>query len=172
MKKLTLLLSSLFVFAVVAKSQELKINDAGVKISFTFPADNCTGTIGGLDAHITFDAAKPESAVIYGSVKVSTINTGTPKRDDHLKSADYFDAVKYPTIDFKAKKVEKTAKGFKMTGIMIIKNVEKEVVFNFTYTDLTFKASAVIYVKDFGMMVKKEREATKTTISITIPILG
>lgn len=171
-KKITMILSSLFLFAFVAKSQELKINDAGVKINFNFPADNCPGTIGGFTGSITFDASKPESAVIYGSVKTSTINTANTKRDDHLKSNEYFDAVKYPTMDFKAKKVEKTSKGFKMTGILIIKNVEKEVVFNFTYTNLTFTANATIYVKDFGMMAKKERDATKTTIAIVIPILG
>ena len=172
MKKITFILSALFLVAGVAKSQELKVNDAGVKISFNYPSDNCTGTIGGFTASIVFDAAKPELANISGSVKVNTLNTLTPKRDEHLKSDEYFDAVKYPNMKFKSTKVEKTLKGFKMTGMLTIKNVEKEITINFTYANLTFTASSTIYVKDFGIMANKDREATKTIISMTIPIIG
>jgi len=170
MKKITIILSAMFVFVTVAKSQALKINDAGVKIEFSFPAESVTGTIGGFTASIVFDETKPESAVISGSVKVNTLNTQTPKRDEHLKSADYFDAAKYPAMKFRSTKVEKGVKGFKMTGMLTIKGVEKEITINFTYSDMTFVATSTIYVFDFGIMAKKDRSATKTVITMTIPI--
>lgn len=171
-KKITVFLSTLILLAISVKSQgqALNINMTGVKIEFSFPSENTTGTIGGFEASITFDSAKPEEAVIGGNVKVNTINTGVPKRDEHLKSDEYFNAVKYPKMKFKSTKVEKTLKGFKMTGMLTIMAVEKEITINFSYTDLTFKATSTIYVKDFGIMGKKDREATKTVITMTIPI--
>jgi polyisoprenoid-binding protein YceI len=59
-----------------------------------------------------------------GTIQVKSVDTGVQKRDDHLRTADFFDAANYPTITFKTKRVEKSNAGqitlvadFTMRGI-------------------------------------------------------
>ncbi|MGH2904066.1 MAG: YceI family protein [Solirubrobacteraceae bacterium] len=44
----------------------------------------------------------PESAVAYGTVQTASVNTREPQRDEHLRSADFFDATQNPVIDFRS----------------------------------------------------------------------
>jgi polyisoprenoid-binding protein YceI len=60
-------------------------------------------------------------------IDASSIGTSEPQRDQHLKSPDFFDAAKYPTITFKSKKVESDADGFKITGDLTMHGVTKTV---------------------------------------------
>ena len=46
-----------------------------------------------------------------GTIQVQSVDTGVEKRDNHLRTADFFDATKYPTITFKTKRVEKAGSG-------------------------------------------------------------
>jgi len=60
---------------------------------------------------------------------VNGIDTREPQRDGHLKSPDFFDAAKYPTITFKSTKVEKAGQGkLKVTGNLTIKGTTRPVV--------------------------------------------
>jgi polyisoprenoid-binding protein YceI len=62
-------------------------------------------------------------------IQTSSVNTGVAKRDDHLRSADFFDVAKYPTMTFVSKKVAKAGKnGLKVTGDLSLHGVTKEVV--------------------------------------------
>jgi polyisoprenoid-binding protein YceI len=62
-------------------------------------------------------------------IQTSSVNTGVAKRDDHLRSADFFDVAKYPTMTFVSKKVAKSGKnGLKVTGDLSLHGVTKEVV--------------------------------------------
>ena len=49
---------------------------------------------------------QPTAATIEATIDAASINTREPKRDEHLKSADFLDVAKYPTITFKSKKIE------------------------------------------------------------------
>lgn len=66
------------------------------------------------------------------TIKTASIDTDDPKRDGHLKSADFFDVEKYPTITFKSKKVMKSNAGFSVVGDLTIRDVTKEVTIPFT----------------------------------------
>jgi len=62
------------------------------------------------------------------SIDAASINTRVAKRDDHLRSADFFDAAKYPKITFKSKRIENNGQGrLKVTGDLTIRGVTKEV---------------------------------------------
>ena len=62
------------------------------------------------------------------TIDVASVNTGIEKRDEHLRSADFFDVAKFPTMTFKSKKAEKAGEGkFKLTGDLTIHGVTKEV---------------------------------------------
>ena len=117
------------------------------------------------------------------TIDVNSISTGNVDRDTHLKSPDFFDAAKYPTITFKSKKVSGTADNLKISGDLTIKGVTKPVVLEgkytgvvndpFGFTRVAFNASTKISRKDFGLTWSKTVEAgpvvgDEVTISLKI----
>jgi len=87
------------------------------------------GDMGKITGTVTFDPAKPAAGSIEATVDVTGINTREAGRDKHLKSADFFDVEKFPTITFKSKRIDPVAAGgFKITGDLTMKGVTKEVV--------------------------------------------
>ena len=70
-----------------------------------------------LSGTVNLDEKDPTKSSIEVTIDATSIDTGEPKRDAHLKSADFFDVAKYPTLTFKSSKIEKAGKGkFKVTG--------------------------------------------------------
>ncbi len=71
------------------------------------------------------------NAQISGTVTVSSLDTDNDRRDNHLKSEDFFLAEEYPEMTFKSSKVEKTGKNaYAITGDLTIKNITKTVTFD------------------------------------------
>lgn len=60
-------------------------------------------------------------------VEMDSVDTGSPDRDAHLKSADFFDVEKYPTMTFVSKAVSKNSDGYKVVGDLTIKDATREV---------------------------------------------
>lgn len=78
---------------------------------------------------ITFDEANPEQSSVEVTIKTASIDTGFKTRDDNLRSPDFFDVEKFPTITFKSKSVKSTGKDTAdVTGDLTIHGVTKEVV--------------------------------------------
>lgn len=67
-------------------------------------------------------------STVNATIDASTIDTDEKKRDDHLRSPDFFDVQKYPTITFKSTKVQKAKGGLKVTGDLTIRDVTRPVV--------------------------------------------
>ena len=87
------------------------------------------GDMGKITGTVTFDPSRPVAGSIEATVDVTGINTREAGRDKHLKSADFFDVEKFPTITFKSKRIDPVAAGgFKITGDLTMKGVTKEVV--------------------------------------------
>jgi polyisoprenoid-binding protein YceI len=87
------------------------------------------GDMGKLAGTVTFDPARPSAGSIEATIDATGIDTREAGRDKHLRSADFFDVEKFPTITFKSKKIEAAAGGgFKVTGDLTMKGVTKEVV--------------------------------------------
>lgn len=78
------------------------INNFGISID---------GSFNGLAGDIQFDGNHPTQAKFDVTVKTATINTGNKKRDNHLRSDDFFDAVKFPLIRIKGELPKPTADG-------------------------------------------------------------
>jgi polyisoprenoid-binding protein YceI len=79
------------------------------------------------------DRDKLENSTAEGTIEVASITTNTTKRDDDLRSANFFDVEKFPVMSFKSKSWKKTGSDtFDVKGVISIKNVEKEVVFKVT----------------------------------------
>jgi len=72
---------------------------------------NVKGSFSGLTGTLSEHATDASLSTIEASVPVATVSTGDPQRDGHLKSADFFDAEKYPEMTFKSTSVVKKGEG-------------------------------------------------------------
>ncbi|XXF76721.1 YceI family protein [Myxococcaceae bacterium GXIMD 01537] len=90
---------------------------------------NVRGEFGKVTGAVNFDEKDPTKSTVEATIDASTINTREPKRDEHLKSPDFFDVAKYPSITFKSKSVKKAGAGkLKVAGDLTMHGVTKEVV--------------------------------------------
>ena len=76
------------------------------------------------------DLADLTTASIQFEIDTASINTRNVDRDNHLKSADFFDAEQFPKIQFVSKSISKSGDDYKITGDLTIKDVTKEVIFD------------------------------------------
>ncbi len=121
-----------------------------------------TGLFNEFDATLVQTAEDFSNSKIKVVIKANSIDTHNEKRDNHLRSADFLDAVKYPEITFTSTSVEKTGENtYKVTGNLTIRDVTKTVVLDTKYfgevTDpygharAGFKATTSINRIDYGV---------------------
>lgn len=79
-----------------------------------------SGEVGGDPSDLTTASGRFE-------VEMASVDTGSPDRDAHLKSADFFDVEKYPTMTFASKSVTRNGDDYKVVGDLTIKDVTREV---------------------------------------------
>ena len=80
---------------------------------------------------VRWDGKDLATAVVEATIDATTISTREPKRDAHLRSADFFDVEKFPTLTFKSTKVEPVGPGrLRMTGDLTMRGVTRAVVFD------------------------------------------
>jgi polyisoprenoid-binding protein YceI len=89
---------------------------------------NVRGEFTKLSGTVKLDPARPENAKIDVAIDVASINTREEKRDAHLRSADFFDVEKYPTITFVSRSVRRTDDGLAVIGDLTIHGATREVV--------------------------------------------
>lgn len=94
-----------------------------------FGFSNPTANFGNVDGTLVYDAQNVGKSSVQVSLPLSGLDTFVPKLDTHLRSGDFFDAEKFPTITFKSTKVEAAGKDkLKITGDLTVKGVTKPVV--------------------------------------------
>ena len=106
----------------------------------------------------TFSGSIEEDGTVTVSMNVNTINTGNADRDNHLKSADFFNSEEYPTIQFGGKMSEDMNT---ITGEITIKGITREITLNTKYNGMSvdpwgntkhgWEISGVINRNDFGL---------------------
>jgi polyisoprenoid-binding protein YceI len=124
---------------------------------------NVKGSFSGLSGVLTEHATDSTLSSVVASVPVATLSTGDAQRDGHLKSADFFDAEKYPALSFKSTRVVKEGEGeYKVTGDLTIHGVTKPATFAvegpsapgkdpWGNTRIGLSATTKINRKDFGL---------------------
>ena len=80
---------------------------------------------------VTFDAADASKSAVELTVPVESIDTRNEKRDQHLKSPDFFNAKQFPAITFKSNKIEGSGESYKVSGDLTIHGVTKPVTADF-----------------------------------------
>jgi polyisoprenoid-binding protein YceI len=125
------------------------------------------GEFGKTSGTFTLDEQDLTKSTLEATIDTTSVNTRVEKRDNHLKSADFLDVEKYPTITFKSTKFEAVSEGkFTITGNLTLHGVTKEVVLNVEGTTKPFKdptgklriggmATTRINRKEFGLMYHK-----------------
>lgn len=116
------------------------------------------------------DIQYPENSWVKAQVNTASIDTGVAARDGHLRSADFFDVVKYPTIVFESVLVEQTGETTgKVTGNLTLHGITRQVTFDAKFTGYTrdaetrgwrvgLSATAVIDRRHFDMFFNKRAE--------------
>lgn len=90
---------------------------------------NVRGNFSKVTGAVVYDPDNLAASTVEADIDVTSINTGDAQRDAHLKSPDFLDAEKYPTIVFKSRKVEAAGHGeVKVIGDLTIHGVTKETV--------------------------------------------
>ena len=138
---------------------------------------------------VTLDEKDIAKSSVNVTIEAASVDTGVEKRDEHLKTDDFFDVAKHPTITFVSKKVAPAGKGkLKVTGNLTIYGVTKEVVLDVTGPTKELKdpwgnirrglkATTTINRKDFGLTYNKILDngimaiGNKVTISLEVELI-
>jgi polyisoprenoid-binding protein YceI len=87
------------------------------------------GQFGGVKGTMTYDPKNPVASSVEATIDCATVNTGTPKRDADLKTAEFFDVKRYPVMKFKSRKVAIAgADKLRVTGDLTINAITRQVV--------------------------------------------
>ena len=79
---------------------------------------NVKGEFQKVSGTVTWDKANPGASSVEVEIDMNSINTREDKRDAHLKSADFFDTEKFPTMTFRATSVKAKDDGAELTGVL------------------------------------------------------
>ncbi|PID21181.1 hypothetical protein CSV61_10190 [Sporosarcina sp. P3] len=143
---------------------------------------NVKGTFNEFQGTIEADPEDLTGASIDFTIDANSIDTRKADRDNHLRSADFFDVEKYPHLSFKATKIEETSKDtYDLTGDFTIRDTTKPVTFNVTYEGMAkdpmsgdqaagFTGNTKINRRDFGLTWNAALETGGVVVSDEVKI--
>ncbi len=85
------------------------------------------GRFNDVKGEIAIDPDNPGACNFFFSIGTDSVDTGLQKRDDHLRSPDFFNAKQFPVITFKTGKVEAAENGYRVTGVLSLHGVAKTI---------------------------------------------
>ena len=163
--RLALAALSLVAFAAIASAAPVTYTldkahtEVGFEVRHFF--SKVHGNFTAFDGSIVFDDADPSKIVVNASAETKSVNTGNERRDNHLRSGDFFLADSFPALTFKSSKVTLVSKGkYKVAGDLTMRGITKLVVFDAEYLGsgntgmglkAGFSATAVVNRKDFNI---------------------
>jgi len=124
---------------------------------------NVKGQFTTLTGVLSLDETNHTNSRVEASIQAASINTRDAQRDTHLKSPDFFDAEKFPTLSFKSTRIGRSGNGeLAVTGDLTIRGVTRNVVFTvegptppakdpWGNARLGLSATTKINRKDFGL---------------------
>jgi polyisoprenoid-binding protein YceI len=139
------------------------------------------GRFAEVSGSVVKDAAAPAKSQVEITINTASLDTREPQRDGHLRSADFFDVEKFPTITFRSTRIDGSLDGdFKLVGNLTIKDVTREVVLEVTpegaVTDpwggqrVGYSATTKIKRSEFGLTWNLVLEAGGVTVGEDVKI--
>ena len=140
---------------------------------------NVPGAFTKFSGTITVDRDHLENSSVAATIEVSSVDTRTEKRDNHLRSPDFFDAAKFPVMTFKSTAWKQTGEGaFDVTGDLTIKDVTKPVVLKVKLLGFGpgmqgamlsgWEASTTLNRNDFGITTFPKVLGDDVAVTITV----
>src|SRR5688572_13989204 len=166
-----------------------------VQFKLDAPLESITGTATGIGGQVAFDPANPSSTTGRITLDAGSLTVGNPLMAEHLRSDQWLDVTKHPTIIFEARAVQNVrAQGVQtlaeIRGTLTVKGVSKEVVVpvSFTYLPdklgarvgdpkvqgdlLVLRANFSISRSDFGIQAGEMTDKVAETINLSLSIAG
>ncbi len=126
------------------------------------------GRFADVQGQVVLDEADVTKSSVNVTINAASIDTRVAQRDEHLRSGDFFDVEKYPTLTFVSRKVEPAGDNLRVTGDLTIRDVTREVVLDVTPEGrgsdpwggqrAGFSAKTVIKREDFGLTYNQALE--------------
>ena len=190
MKRFSSLPSAFLLFSALvlaaptqAAPQTFEIDPVHSRVEFTIRHmfSKVTGNFGKFQGTINYAAAAPAASSVKAEIDASSIDTNNDRRDGHLRSPDFFDAAKYPTITFTSTKVSSGAEGkLKVEGTLTMHGITKPVVLDAAFlgsgpgldgvTRAGFEATTKVDRKDYGIVWNKALDQGGTLLGDDVQI--
>ncbi len=177
---------ALLALPALAAAETWSIDADHSSVGFTvrhMMVSNVKGSFGTFSGTVEVDEKDSAGSKVSVTIDAASINTGVAKRDEHLRSADFFDTARYPTMTYVSKKVEKSGKDrLKVYGDLTLRGVTRPVVLDVegptaAYRDPWGKtrrgasATAAINRRDFGLTWNKVIEAGGVLVGDEVKII-
>lgn len=185
MKRLFLAIALLALAAPRAGADPYRIDTAHSRI--TFSVRHLLGTARGefhkFDGKIELDRAHPENSAVTATIQVASIDTGIGKRDQHLRSADFFNAQKFPELTFRSRSVNRTGPDTgDINGELTMHGITKPITLHVKpATPITGDSLPArilwrvttdpIHRRDFGLMFSGTAEAVSGIGQDVVPVI-
>ncbi len=127
------------------------------------------GSFGEWTGEFQFDELEPANNLATATIDVSTITTGNDQRDEHLRSADFFDVATYPELRFVSSAWEASEHGYRVTGDLTIRDITRPVTLQVTHngsatdpwgnTRMSLSVVGQLNRKEFGLTWNQALEA-------------
>lgn len=142
---------------------------------------NVRGEFTKVSGTVKFDPKKPESSTVEAAIDAASLDTRNDQRDGHIKSADFLDVEKFPTLTFRSKKIQASSDGGKVTGDLTIRGITREITLDVEGPTPEIKdpsgkyrigasATAKLSRKDFGMTWNALMEAGGAVVGDEVKI--
>lgn len=182
--RLTLLLLGITLFALsplYAATYDIDLDHTAVSFKIRHLLSNVQGRFDQFEGSFDFDPDKPGTWKAQTTVQAGSINTNVAPRDKHLRSADFFDVEKFPTLTFVSTEVtDATPASAKLHGLLTIHGIEKPVVFDLQVHGVAkdpwgnvrsaFTATTRINRKDFGLTWNEALETGQLLVGEEVDI--
>ncbi len=138
------------------------------------------GKFNDFDVELTFDPNDLSTFNLKAIIKIASVDTDQEKRDNHLKSPDFFDAQTHPEMIFSSSKVEKKGNGYVAKGTLNIRGTQKEISLPFTVKGpikdgwgnerIGVKAGVVVNRQDYGVKWSKSLDSGGLVVSDEVQV--
>ncbi len=172
-RRIPMLIAVLLLYAAYADAATYRVDPAHSSVTFRVRHlfSSVTGRFSSFSGKIVYDEQQPTKSSVEGEIDAASIDTNVKKRDDHLRSADFFDVAKYPKLAFQSSGVtdiDPSGKKGKMNGTLTMHGVSKPVVLEVSFlgkgndpngkTRAGFHATTTVDRKEFGLTWNKAME--------------
>ena len=160
---LVLFVASTSFFAATTRYEtDAAHSNIGFSVPIAGGLSHVRGKFTDFNVSLVYDDKDITKSSVNAVIKATSVDTGIERRDNHLRTADFFDVEKNPEITFKSSRIEKKGKGLIAHGMFTMRGVSKEIALPFTIngvtrdektgkTTLGVTARTTINRKDYGV---------------------